>query len=201
LADLERHVSNPEGGPYAIFSKLASGVGNEELLLKFDHEIAFNLPLTGDDRTPKPFINAPFNQGIPHLSPDGRWVAYQSNESGQNQIYVQPFPATGQRISVDPGTQPRWRGDGKELIFVSAARVLMSADIKTTASTLEAGTPKRLFLLPDRATNSIHFARDGQRILVSAPTDALNANPAAADTAPLTVVTNWTAAWQGGGTK
>ena len=217
-------MSNPEGGPYAIFSKLASGVGNEELLLKFDHEIAFitdvsknylfftvnetqtgsdiwYLTLTGDDRTPKPFINAPFNQGIPHLSPDGRWVAYQSNESGQNQIYVQPFPATGQRISVGPGTQPRWRGDGKELIFVSAARVLMSADIKTTASTLEAGTPKRLFLLPDRASNSIHFARDGQRILVSAPNDALNANPAAADTAPLTVVTNWTAAWQGGGTK
>ena len=87
LADLERHVSNPEGGPYAIFSKLASGVGNEELLLKFDHEIAFitdvsknylfftvnetqtgsdiwYLPLTGDDRTPKPFINAPFNRSI-----------------------------------------------------------------------------------------------------------------------------------------
>jgi len=220
------YASNPEGGPYAIFSKLASGVGNEELLLKFDHEIAFiadvskdylfftvnetqtgtdiwYLPLTGDDRTPKPFINAPFNQGNPHISPDGRWVAYQSNESGRNQIYVQPFPATGQRIpiSVDTGTQPRWRSDGKELIFVSGVSVLMSADIKMTASTLEAGTPKRLFLLPDGANNSIHFTRDGQRILASAPADALNANAAIADTVPLTVVTNWTAALQTGGTK
>jgi hypothetical protein len=75
----------------------------------------------------------------------------------------------------------------------------MSADIKTTASTLEAGTPKRLFQLPDYFNNSIHFTRDGQRILASAQPDALNANAAAADTVPLTVVTNWTAALQVGG--
>ena len=84
---------------------------------------------------------------------------------------------------------------------MSGVSVLMSADIKMTASTLEAGTPKRLFLLPDGANNSIHFTRDGQRILASAPADALNANAAIADTVPLTVVTNWTAALQTGGTK
>jgi Tol biopolymer transport system component len=211
------YAANPDG-VYALFSKLASGVGNEELLLKSDRTIVvitditrdylffqvddaatgsdiWYLPLTGDDRTPKPFINTPFNQANARVSPDGRWVAYQSNESGQNEVYVQPFPATGQRvaISVDTGIQPRWRGDGKELVYSTIRRVLMSSDLKITGSTLEASKPKRLFLIADGANNSYHLTRDGQRFLIASPPAVLTDDSAATESLPLTVVTNWAA--------
>jgi Tol biopolymer transport system component len=211
------YASNPEGA-FALFTKLATGVGNEELLLKSDLNITaindvsrdyllftVNNPDTGNDiwvlpltgtRTPKPFVNTPFNQGQAHFSDDGRWIAYVSNESGQNQIYIQPFPATGQRIlvSVDGGTQPRWRGDGKELFFSGARRLLMSVEIKASASTVDAGKPVRLFLLPDLADNSYDVTQDGQRFLIASPPGVVAVGANAADNTPLTVVTNWTAA-------
>jgi Tol biopolymer transport system component len=214
------YAANPDG-VYALFSKLASGVGNEELLLKFERTIngitdvtrdyvfftvddattgndIWYLPLTGADRTPKPFINSPFNQTVARVSPDGRWVAYQSNESGQNEVYVQPFPATGQRIpiSVDSGVQPRWKGDSKELVYMTVRRVLMSSDIKVSGSTLEASKPKRLFLMADGANNSYHLTRDAQRLLVASPPSVLTGGTAAAESLPLTVITNWTAAFK-----
>jgi Tol biopolymer transport system component len=212
------YAANPDG-VYALFSKLASGVGNEDLLLKSDLRInsisgvsknylfytvedaatgndIWYLPLTGADRTPKPFINTPFNQSGARLSPDGRWVVYQSAESGQNEVYVQPFPATGQRIpiSVDTGVQPWWRNDGKELIYVTTRRVLMSADITISGSMLEASKPKRLFLMADGATNNYHLTRNGQGFLISTPPAVLTGDTAAAESLPLNVITNWAAA-------
>lgn len=213
------YAANPEGS-YAIFSKLSSGVGNEELLFKSDLTINFvtdvskdylffnvedpktggdiwYVPLTGTDRTPKAFINTPFNQSNAHLSSDGRWVAYQSNESGQNEIFVQPFPATGQRIpiSVDTGVQPRWRADGKELIYATIRRVFMRSDVRVTGSMLEASKPERMFVLADGANNNYFLTRDGQRFLIASTPDALTSG-FAADSLPLTVITNWTAAFK-----
>ena len=126
-------------GTYQLYQKLASGVGQEELLLKSDVPIACHswsedgrfilnsfldpktkgdigvLPLAGD-RKPFVFLQTPFGEREAHFSPDERWVAYISNESGRNEVYVQTFPASSDRwpVSTKGGDYPRWRGDGKE---------------------------------------------------------------------------------------
>src|SRR5262249_23266240 len=126
-----------------LYQKLATGSGNDELILKSDQDkipsdwssdgrfLIFRsmdpktiqdlwiLPLSGD-RKPTPFLQTPFQEAIARFSPDGKWVTYQSNESGHTEIYVQPFPPTGGKwqVSVNGGTISNWRGDGKELFFM-----------------------------------------------------------------------------------
>ena len=208
--------SNPDG-KYAIYTKPSTGVGNPELLLNFDKEITgvgdwsqdgkfvlftvsdpktgsdiWVLPLSGD-RKPVPFIEVPGNQASPKFSPDGRWIAYSSNESRTSEVYIQPFPPNGQRVqvSIGDGSQPRWRGDGKELFFVTNSREIMAADIRIGASGITAGQPRTLFVAPSNFSNNISVTRDGQRFLLSIPA---NSNPLRdEDSQPLTVVTNWTA--------
>jgi len=132
------------------------------------------------------------------LSPDSRWLAYASNESGTLQVYVQPFapswdkPITGKwQISTSVGMQPRWRGDGKELFYLTADRKLMAVDIKAGAQTFDRGTPQVLFESRSFATGTTSFeyavTSDGKRFLmpVSAGTQG--------ETPPLTVVVNWLA--------
>ena len=79
------------------------------------------LPLAGD-RKPFPVVQTPFDETAGQFSPNGRWVAYQSNESRQVEIYVRPFPGPGSQwqVSTAGGSQPRWRPDGKELFYVAA---------------------------------------------------------------------------------
>jgi Tol biopolymer transport system component len=132
------------------------------------------LPLSGD-RKPVSYLQTPFDEMNAHFSPDGRLMTYQSNESGQFQIYVQTVPVSGAKyqISTSGGSSPRWRPDGKELFYVSADRKLMAAPIKL-GSTIEAGTPQPLFPLstfPGFASALAFYApmRDGQRFLVNAP--------------------------------
>jgi hypothetical protein len=121
-------------------------------------------------------------------------MAYQSNESGQFQIYVQTVPLSGAKyqISTSGGTFPRWRRDGKELFYVSADQKLMAVSAKLGA-TVEAGTPQPLF--PISPLTGTAFAnspyapmRDGQRFLVNVP-----GGGAAAAAPPITIVTNWQA--------
>src|SRR5437667_12530984 len=90
------------------------------------------LPLFGD-RKASPFLATPFNEANAQFSPDVRWLAYQSDESGQHQIYVQPFPGPGGKwqVSNEGGTQPRWNRNGKELFYISADGKLMSVAIET----------------------------------------------------------------------
>src|SRR5204863_2935580 len=108
------------------------------------------------------------------FSPDGRWVAYTSNESGREDVYVQAFPPTGDkyRISRNGGTQPMWRGDGKELFFLAPDSTMMAAPIRA-GSGFEAGIPQELF-----ASGAVNFtgnrrqyavAKDGQRFLINLP--------------------------------
>jgi len=204
-------------GTAALYTKPASGVGAEELLLKLDQDITgaadwsqddryilytvndaatgsdiWFLPLFGDGK-PQPFAKTQFNQAIPRFSFDGRWVAYSSNESGTNQVYVQSFPSGGQRvqISVDGGTNPRWRRDGKELYFTGAQRNLMAVELKSSSSSLEPGVPRRLFQFPAVSNANFTVAADGQRFLFAVAATTIN-NPV--DDAPLTVILNWTAA-------
>ena len=122
------------------------------------------LPLSGD-RTPRPLIRTPADEGGAQLSPDGRWLAYASNESGINEVYVQPFPLSGAKwqISRNGGTEPRWRADGKELYYLATDRSVTAVDVKT-AGAFEAGTPAALFRVAVRniGENTYIVARDGR---------------------------------------
>jgi len=86
-----------------------------------DVKSVWALPLKGDGK-PESVLGQAFRVDEPQLSPDGRWLAYVSLESGQNEVYVEPFRRDGDRVraSVDGGGQPKWRGDGKELFFTAA---------------------------------------------------------------------------------
>ena len=104
------------------------------------------------------------------FSPDGHWFAYQSNESGNFEVYVQPFPPTGEKwqVSSNHGGGPQWRGDGRELFFGTNGAVV-SVDIDTKGR-FNAGATKPLFPLPPRATSAVVTA-DGQRFLIGVPAD------------------------------
>jgi eukaryotic-like serine/threonine-protein kinase len=147
------------------------------------------LSLAGD-RKPRPFVQTRGADMHGRFSPDGRFVAYSSTESGRAQIYVQPFPSADGRwqLSTDGGAEPRWRADGRELFFLGADRRLMAMPIKTTPS-FEHGVPVPLFAT--RVSNfanpfrtSYAVSRDGQRFLINAVADN-------APTPSITVVANW----------
>jgi Tol biopolymer transport system component len=96
----------------------------------------------------RPFLQTPFNEVGPAISPDGRWLAYYSNESGRFEVYIQPFPSGGRRVQVstNAGIYPKWSANGRELVFRSGPTfdTMMSAAIRTTPD-LHAGVPVALF--------------------------------------------------------
>jgi len=104
------------------------------------------VPLTGDKK-PFPFLATPAIEDNPEFSPDGRWIAYSSNASGREEAYVRPFPGPGgqYQVSRSSGTQPQWRGDGRELFFLSLDGTLLSASVTPGPNGFEAGTPQALF--------------------------------------------------------
>jgi hypothetical protein len=128
------------------------------------------------------------------FSPNGRWVVYESDESGRKEIYVQSFPASGAKwqVSVSGGSQPRWRHDGKELFYLGGDRKVTVVDVNTEAPTFAHGTPKTLFDTPilkgeDHPGDQYAVSSDGQRFLV-------NTLPEERGYAPISLVINWTAA-------
>lgn len=136
---------------------------------------------------PVPVVQTAFSDSEPQLSPDGRWLAYMSNETGAREVYVQPFPTTGERwrISTAGGRQPLWRSDGKELFFVSDDRKFYAAEIRTTSG-FDFGAPQFLFDLPAdvwNVRNSYVPSRDGQRFLVNTLIETA--------TSPINVIVNW----------
>jgi serine/threonine protein kinase/dipeptidyl aminopeptidase/acylaminoacyl peptidase len=157
-------------GVYNIYLKTLNGTGDEQLLMESpqakltmdwsrdDQYLLYEeadaktgwdlwaLPLTGD-RKPIPISNTLFEERSGRFSPDGGWVAYQSNETGRFEIYVQPFPGPGVRskVSTAGGTDPRWRPDGKELFFMAPDGKLMAASVRSRAGTFEAESPAPLF--------------------------------------------------------
>jgi dipeptidyl aminopeptidase/acylaminoacyl peptidase len=118
------------------------------------------------------------------LSPDGRAIAYVSDETGKAEVYVEPFPVKGarQQVSAGGGGQPIWRGDGRELYYVGSDRGVMATPI-TFGATVMPGKPQPLFSLPD--TTALAVTRDGQRFL-TVTRDRREDNGA------ITVLTNWT---------
>jgi Tol biopolymer transport system component len=146
------------------------------------------------DKAPTPFLQTPSREREARISPDGRWVAFTSNESGADEIYVTTFPVPGRslQVSTGGGTAARWRDDGTELFFESNRKV-MAASLRpaapqpgaTGAIGLQAELPRPLFSLPED-TNSWTPAKDGARFLVAV--QVTKAVPS-----PVTVVLNWTA--------
>jgi Tol biopolymer transport system component len=153
------------------------------------------LPMTGESK-PHPFVHGQSAEVEGQFSPDGHWVAYSSNESGQLQVYVAPVPGPGGKyqISKDGGQQPRWRRDGKELFFLSRDRKLMAVPVKAGA-TFEFGAPAVLFQARARAPVSAEeifaydVSPDGQRFLI-------NVNLEQPSPLPLNIVLNWTSELQ-----
>ena len=148
------------------------------------------LPLFGD-RKPFPMAQTPFADTSPVFSPDVRWIAYTTNEGGQNNVVVQPFPGTGGKyqVSTSGGGQPVWRADGKELFYLAADGTMMAVPIDATGQ-FNAGVPQALFPTRARAGLNQKFAvtKDGTRFLISATPQSR--------VTPITVLTNWTAAIQ-----
>ena len=101
------------------------------------------LPLVGEGK-PKPILETPFSQWSARVSPDGRWLAYNSNESGRAEAYIQPFQTPGEklRLSVNGSGPLSWRGDGKELFYLALDGTMMAVPIQAGA-TLEPGIPQQ----------------------------------------------------------
>jgi len=197
-----------------FYEKLTSGAANEEEILKTDERkwpsdwsrdgqyIAFTsyspktrldlwvLPMIGD-RKPISFLQTSFNEDGARFSPDSHFIAYESDDSGSYEVYVQPFPASGAKwqISSGGGMQPRWRHDGKELFYLAPNKKLMAVDVNLGNGTLEAGVPKVLFQTRvigyPGPRNSYECSADGQRFL-------MNSLQSDAGLIPVTVMVNWT---------
>ena len=198
-------------GASSLLEKASTGQGEEKPLLKstdgrvlatdwsrdgkyiaYSHRgkegwDVFVLPTAGD-RKPIPVVQSPFNDLNGMFSPDGRFIAYQSNESGRAEVYVQTFPDPGGKwqISTAGGVDASWRADGKEIFFRAPDQKLMAVDVQT-AGNFQAGIPQPLFLgrvPPGASRNRYSPAADGQRFLYVAPLGRESMTPT-------TVILNW----------
>jgi Tol biopolymer transport system component len=147
------------------------------------------IPTTGGE--PFSFLQSEHDELQPEFSPDGRWIAYTSDESERYEIYVRRFdgrPATGAalRVSIDGGTHPKWRRDSKELFFLAPDHKLMAAEIRSSPS-ITAAVPKALFQTHIQSANFLTgyaVAGNGQRFLMNTPAED-------AESGPVTVIVNW----------
>ena len=204
-------VSNPRGTGYDIVLKPIGGSEPEVMLVsepvEFQAPLSFSpdgnfflyakrknersglwvLPLTGD-RKPRLFTASPAIQQMARFSPNGRYVAYQSDETGRFEIYVATFPGPGSRwqISQSGGVEPRWSRDGKELFYFAPDNRLMAARVTTDGPTFDVGVIQPLFQARSLGfTYRYDVANDGKRFLVDAGLPQ--------SLSPITIVTNWTA--------
>ena len=149
------------------------------------------LPLFGE-RKPFAFVQGSFGAYSARFSPNGRYVAYESNETGRFEIYVETFPQPAGRwqISATGGEEPTWRRDGKEMFYLTPDKKLMAVPVSTDSASFQAGIPKQLFqaqLISDtNARNTYAASPDGQRFLMLVPAGEPK-------TVPITVVVNWQA--------
>jgi len=205
--------SDRDGGVRRLFRKASGGAGKEEIVNESvkvnDDGIDWSpdgknviyetsndkggvdlwvLPMTGDSK-PYPLLESEFAETHGRFSPDGRYFAYVSSESGRPEVYVQSFPPAGGKwqVSTGGGGQPQWRRDGKELFYISPDKRLMAVPV-SLEGTFESGTPTQLFstqvtsfLSPDRYVVSA----DGQRFLINSAVEETSATP-------INVTLNWT---------
>jgi dipeptidyl aminopeptidase/acylaminoacyl peptidase len=208
--------SRKKGSALNIYWKSSSGMGAEELLLdrpstkdvsdwskdgrfilywerdnaaKSVQDDLWALPADGNDRKPIPIATTLYDERNGQFSPDGKWVAYETDETGRFEIVVQQFPepAAKSQISTNGGSAPRWSADGKELYFIAPDNKLMAASIRVVGNTLKAGTPIGLFTtrLTPNPTKRQQYAvsRDG-RFLLNQPAES-------SSNSPITLILNW----------
>jgi eukaryotic-like serine/threonine-protein kinase len=153
------------------------------------------VPVSGE-RTPVPLLQSVFPEQLGQISPDGKWLAYQSNETGQGEIYVQPASTGGGKwaVSNGGGNAPRWRGDSRELFYVGRGK-LNAIPVTTKGTAFVAGTAEALFDYDGGSSNfghTVHFSYapspNGQRFLISAPKSVAGD---VATRSPIVVVINW----------
>jgi Tol biopolymer transport system component len=148
------------------------------------------LPLTGEHK-PFVYLQTVHTEGYGQFSPDGKWIAYQSDMSGRAEVYVESFPRVeGQsrrwQISTDGGGLPKWRSDSKEIYYITVRGLVMAVEV-TPGAPLQFSVPRLLFqtrALP-RSWNPFDASADGQRFLVNSPLEW-------ASSSPITIVANWT---------
>jgi Tol biopolymer transport system component len=136
------------------------------------------LPVT-EGGPPRAFQKTRFYEGYATVSPDGHWIAYQSDESGRIEVYVQPFPAGGKtvRVSVDGGFEPKWSADGREIVFLTHNSEFVSARVKPSGEDFRCDLPATLFRIPGVVPAAPAFfpwyalAPDGRFLMVITPTD------------------------------
>jgi serine/threonine protein kinase/Tol biopolymer transport system component len=205
--------SSKRNGKTGIYQKRADGMGNEQLVYESDQlgggldglspdgRYAMYMDLTpaqsewvlplGVGGKPFAWLRDSFKQDRAMFSPNGRYVAYASSETGRPEVYVQTFPEhLGKwQISVSGGDQPAWRSDGKELFYAGTDSKIMSVDVRTGSGSFEASLPKPLFEQPLRnnaSRNGYAVSPDGQRFLMIVPAGSTAQEP-------ITVVLNWSA--------
>jgi Tol biopolymer transport system component len=195
-------------GTGGLYEKDASGATEEKLLLKalpqeqlfpssFDgrHLLymvrgqkgirdLWVLSVDGEPK-PVPFLITDFDKRRGRFSPDGRWVAYESTESGRFDIYARGFPETGGKwqVSVAGGAFPRWRRDGREIYYVAPDSKLVAAEVKPSGAALEVGSSKELFSVKLTGSFDYDVTADGNRFLVNSRIEG--------EVPPITVVLNW----------
>jgi Tol biopolymer transport system component len=171
-------------GRFVLFSRPGPNSGMDLWLLPFD-----------GDRVPWPLLATPFDETVGRFSPDGRWIAYESNESGRSEIYLRQLawsadgtPSVGAKwlVSTDGGADVRWRRDGRELLYRHPSGAMMAAEVSFRGETPQTSIPRRLFTLPPSVLNW-DVAADGKRFLVLLPVA-----PPTSD--PISVVLNWSRA-------
>jgi Tol biopolymer transport system component len=192
------YLKNADGsGPEEEVADLGGGVqvhawdwsrDGKNVLVRKGNELWY---LSWPERVAKPLLQAKWTVRNAQFSPDGRWMAYASNETGSMEIYVSPFPSVNGKwqVSSAGGQEPRWRQDGKELFYLSAEGKMMAAAV-TAGASFEAGSPVALFQThrrqPVSASDvfSYDVSGDGQRFLIITKVDETTA-------APLSILLNW----------
>ena len=183
------------GGPMNLYLQAIAGTGQAERLADSGHsqtpgswspdgrllafhethsDTGFDLWIldSAEGRVTEPYLETQFDEREPNFSPDGKWITYQSDATGRDEIYIGPFPASTRRwqVSTDGGTAPRWRADGRELFYRNGAK-LMAVDVRS-GTDLVLGKPIELFETPEGILSGYDVAPGGQRFaMIDARTD------------------------------
>jgi Tol biopolymer transport system component len=185
VAPVEALDTSPRNKQVLDWSRDGRYIIESVLAPKTNYDI-WVLPLFGD-RKPYPYLQTEFNESGARLSPNGRWLAYASDETGQFELYVQSFPTPGGKwqVSINGGSRPVWSRDGKELYYIAGGRRMMAVEVKSGAK-LELGVPQPLFeasMAFVYSGPSFDVSSDG-RFLIPTQLEQISATP-------MTVVLNW----------
>ena len=211
--------TSERAGNADIFLRQADGSGEEQVLSDWSRDGKYLLYHLPDPKTradlwylernedgsgwePHPFLQAPFAERVPRFSPDGRYVAYVSDESGQDEVYVQPFPEGGRKVTVSSngGTKVRWSRDGKELFYIEG-QTLVAVSVSSGSSSFSVGSATRLFEHPGLRPGSNYsgmyapydVSADGQRFIL---VDRVGEGAGAPEPS-IRVVQNWFSEFRG----